>query len=155
MMYRERTLRRLSGSGFARPRAGAAAASSTRGNLDDAIEIDVDAPARARRRAEALARIRRREQAILRAFDGGCPEARAPREIAIRRWPAPAPALEAPRPNRELGAPVLPRDRAIALIPDAEAAAGFPSLTFNFVTGLLACSMLGWLAVWVVLRFCQ
>ncbi len=69
-------------------------------NLDGRIWIDVDAPARALRSAEALARIRKREAAILHAFGGGSPEPQAWREIPVERSsahrPGPGPALGVP-----------------------------------------------------------
>ena len=209
MIRKERSLASLSAptlltSSDARVRSatdfGGAPAPATRGralmtcvlrsnkiNLDGGVRIDVDAPARAIRRAEALASIRKRETAILRALGGSSPAPPPWREIAIRHSPVDRPAL-APafgvsaaetgravvtsRPVRARrstavtarmdNAPhlcpatvdILPAaDCPRGLIPDV--AAVFPNLTLGFTTALLGCSMLGWLTVWVVLRFCQ
>ena len=155
-------------------------------DLDGGLRIDVDAPARATRRAEALASIRKREAAILRALGGG--SSPPPwREIGIRHSPVDRPAL-APAfgvPAAQAGRatvtsrPVTARgstavaaradnaphrypasvdllpaaDRRRGPIPDV--AAVFPNLTLRFTTALLGCSMLAWLTVWIVLRFCQ
>jgi hypothetical protein len=155
-------------------------------DLDGRVWIDADAPARAIRRAEALASIQRREAAILRALGAGSP---APpwREIAIQRSPVDRPAL-APafgvraaqegraagtgRPVRARGCTAVPAraDNApnpypasVDALPAADCprgiildvAAVFPNLTFGFTTALLGFSMLAWLTIWVVLRFCQ
>jgi hypothetical protein len=156
-------------------------------DLDGRVRIDVDAPARAIRRAEALASIRKREAAILRALGGGSPAPPPWREIAIGHSPvdrpAFAPAFGVPaaqagrsavtsRPVRARGSTAvtaradnaphpcpasvdaLPAaDCTHGLIPDV--AAVFPNLTLDFTTALLGCSMLAWLTIWVVLRFCQ
>ncbi len=156
-------------------------------DLDGGNWIDVDAPARAIRRAEALASIRRRETAIFRALGGGSPVPPRRREIVIRRSPvdrpAFAPAFGAPSPQAGLAAEPSravtargstavsarvdnapqPCRASVDALPAADwprgliagVAALFPNLTFGFMNGLLACSMLAWLAVWVVLRFCQ
>ncbi len=154
---------------------------------DGGVWIDVDAPARAIRRAEAVASIRKREAAILRALGAGSPTPPPWREIAIQHSPvdrpALAPALGAPaaqagraavtgRPVRARGCTAVPAradnaphpypasvdllpaaDCPRGLIPDV--AAVFPNLTFGFTTALLGFSMLAWLTIWVVLRFCQ
>src|SRR6266545_2127937 len=62
-------------------------------DLDGRVWIDVDAPARAIRRAEALASIQKREAAILRALGAGSLAPPPWREIAIRRSPVDRPAL--------------------------------------------------------------
>jgi hypothetical protein len=62
-------------------------------DFDGGVWIDVDAPARAIRRAEALASIRKREAAIHRALCGGSPAPPPWREIAIRHSPVDRPAL--------------------------------------------------------------
>ena len=107
----------------------------------------MDAPARARRRAEALACIRVREEAILRAVGSVLPAPQEWSEIAID--PAPAyrltlvPALDKPQ-CKAVVTPLISRPLA----------AIFPSLSLRSITALLACSMLVWLAAWVVARFC-
>jgi hypothetical protein len=209
MMRRERSLVSLSAptlliSRDARVRSaagpGGAPGSRTRGcavrtpivrsncmDLDGRVRIDVDAPARAIRRAEALASIRKREAGILRALGGGSPAPPLWREIAIQHSPvdrprlAPAsgvPAAQAgraavtSRPVRAGGSTAVTAsadnapDRCPASV-DAppvadcphglirDVAAFFPNLTLGFTTALIGCSMLAWLTVWVVLRFCQ
>jgi hypothetical protein len=62
-------------------------------DLDGRVRIDVDSPVRAIRRAEALASIRKREAAILRALGGGSPAPSPWREIAIQLSPVDRPAL--------------------------------------------------------------
>jgi hypothetical protein len=156
-------------------------------DLDGGVWIDVDAPARAIRRAEALASIRKREAAILSALGDGSPASPPWREIAIRHSPvdrpALAPAFDVPaaqacraavtsRPVRARGSMAVtarvdfepqPCSASVDALPAADCprglipdvAAVFPNLTFGFTTALLGFSMLAWLTIWVVLRFCQ
>lgn len=156
-------------------------------DLNGGVWVDVDAPARAIPRAEALAGIRKREAAIHRALGYGSPAPLPWREIAIRHSPidrpalAPAfgvPAAEAgraavtSRPVRARGSTAVtarvdnapqPCSASVDLLPAADCprgliasvAAVFPNLTLGFTTALLGCSMLAWLTIWVVLRFCQ
>jgi len=171
---------------------GGAPAPATRGravmtSIIGSSWIDVDAPARAIRRAEALAGIRKREAAIHRALGCGSPALPLWREIAIRHSPVDRPAL-APafgvpaaeagraavtsRPVRAKGSMAVtarvdcepqPCSASVDPLPAADCprgliasvAAVFPNLTLGFTTALLGCSMLAWLTLWVVLRFCQ
>ncbi len=204
MIRRERSLASLSAPTLPRVRSGAdfsgAPATATRGralmtsilrsnhmDLDGRVWIDVDAPARAIRRAEALASIRKREVAIHRALGGGSAAPPPWREIAIRHSPVDRPALalafgvpaaEAGRaavtswPVRARGSMAVtarldyvpqPCSASVDALPAADCPRGLipsvaavsPNLTLGFTTALIGCSMLGWLAIWVVLRFCQ
>ncbi len=98
LISRDARVRSAAGSGGApapATRGRAALTSILRLNsleLDGRVRIDVDAPARATRRAEALASMRKREAAILRVLGGGW----SPppwREIGIRHSPVDRPAL--------------------------------------------------------------
>ncbi len=151
-------------------------------NLDDGIWIDVDAPAQALRRAEALARIRRREAAILHAFGGASVEPPVWHEIPVERSPVhrPGPALafgegasasetrrplmtrvsmavtarvdNAPQPCRAPATPLRAEACRRGFACDVVAV---PSLNLGFIAVLVSCSMLAWLVAWVILRFCQ